>query len=86
MFKRFSQRERFDFEQMRKNFNIDFIEAFERIKQSFFKRRDRLFKRKRRERRKDNRDKARNDARDDVKDNVEDNATDKTNVFMKNSF
>ena len=93
MFKRFSQRKRFDFEQMKKNFNMNFIEIFEQMKQSFFKRRNCLSKRERREKRENNRDvkrDARNDARNnsrcDVKDDVENDVENKTNVLMKNVF
>ena len=88
MFERFNQRKRYDFEQMKKNFNIDSIEAF-----SFFKHRDRSSERKRRERRKNYKD-VKRDARNNAKDNAKDNAkhdakddiTDKKNVFMKNAF
>ena len=94
MFERFNQRKRFYFEQMKKNFNIDSIEAFKQMKQSLFKRRNRSFERERRKRREDNRDKtrdktrdkARNDARNDVENDVKNDATDETNVFMKNVF
>ena len=81
---------RFDFEQMKNNFNIDFIEAFEQM--SFSRRRSHSSERERREKRENDRDvrrdarnNARNNARNDVvKDDVEDDVTDKTNVFMKN--
>ena len=74
MFERFSQRERSDFEMMKKTFNLNSIEA----SQMSFRRRDRSSERKRREEYRDARDDAQNDARDDVKD--------ETNVPMKNVF
>ena len=94
MFERFNQRKRSDFEQMKKNFDIDSIEASEQMKQSSFKRRGRSSERERRERREDNkdetrdeaRDEARNDARSDVEGDVKDDATDGTNVPMKDVF
>ena len=64
---------------------IDFIEAFEQIKQSLFRRRDRSSEKEKREKRENNRDVkrgARNNTQDDVKDDV----NDKTNVFMKNVY
>ena len=73
-FERFNQRKRFDFEMMKKTFNLDFIEA----SQMSFRRRDRSSEREKREEYKNARDDARNDARNDVKD--------ETNVFIKNVF
>ena len=97
MFERSSQRKRFDFEQMKKNFSINSIEASEQMKQSSLKRRDRSFEREKRERRENNRDvkddardDARADARDSARDNVEGDiegdVEDETNVPMKNVF
>ena len=68
MFKRFSQRERFDFEMMKKTFNLNSIEA----SQMSFRRRNCSSERERREEYKDARDDARNDVEDE------------TNVLMKN--
>ena len=96
MFERSSQRKRFDFEQMKNNFNIDSIKASEQMQ--FSRRRNRSSERERREKREDDRDvkrDTRNDARDDARDvarddvvenDVENNVTDETNVFMKNVF
>ena len=84
MFKQFNQRKRFNFKQMKKNFNI--IEAFEQMKQLFFKRRNRSSERKRREKRENNKNEARNNARNNVENDVKNDATDETNVFMKNVF
>ena len=74
MFKRFNQRKRFDFEMMKKTFNLNSIET----SQMSFRRRNRSSERKKREEYKD----ARNDARDDARNDVED----ETNVSMKNVF
>ena len=89
MFKRFSQRKRFAFEQMKKNFNMNSIEASKQMKQSFFKRRSRSSERERRERNENNRNvknDARNNARNDVENDVKDDVKNETNVLMKNVF
>ena len=66
MFERFNQRKRLDFEQMKKNFNINFIEAFKQIKQSFFKRQNRSFKKESRESRENNKYEARDKTRNET--------------------
>ena len=58
LFERFSQRKRFDFEMIKKTFNLNFIEA----SQMSFRRRNRSSERKKREKYKN----ARNDVRDDA--------------------
>ena len=78
LFKRFNQRERFEFEMIKKTFNLDSIEA----SQMSFRRRDRSFERERREKYRNAQNDARSDARDDARNDVKD----ETNVFMKNVF
>ena len=94
---RFNQRKRFDFEMMKKTFNLDFIEA----SQMSSRRRDHSSERKRREEYKDARDArndarnnargdargdARSDAQDDARDGARDDAKGETNVLMENVF
>ena len=90
LFERFNQRKRFDFEMMKKTFNLNSIEA----SQMSFRRRNRSSERKRREKYKDARNDARNDARDDARDDARNDARDdarddvenETNLLMKNVF
>ena len=85
MFERFNQRKRFDFEQMKKNFNINSIEVSEQMKQSSFKRRDRSFERERRERCEDNKNEARNEARDETRDETRNETRSETRNDARNN-